>query len=264
VLGRPIAHSLSPVLHRAAYTALGLDWTYESLDCGVEELAAVLAARADWAGFSCTMPLKQAALAAADEIGPTARAVGAANTLLPLAGDRWRADNTDVHGIAAALAESGATYRTATVIGAGGTAQAAVVALARAGVDACTALVRDPARTAQLRAGAQRVSMALSVAPLEVTAPALQADLVVCTLPPGAADPLAVVPWRTGQCLLDVVYAPWPTALAAAAAAAGATVVGGDAMLLHQAAAQVTLMTAQPAPVAAMRTALQAALRGPS
>ena len=110
VLGRPIEHSLSPVLHRAAYAALGLDWAYEAIDCGVAELATVLADRADWAGFSCTMPLKRAALDLADEVRPLAALVGAANTLLPGAGGGWVADNTDVAGIVAAL--GGATVGT--------------------------------------------------------------------------------------------------------------------------------------------------------
>ena len=93
VLGRPIAHSLSPVLHRAAYAELGLDWTYTAIDCGVDELPGVLAERADWAGFSCTMPLKRALLTIADEIRPVARAVRAANTLLPRPDGGWIADD---------------------------------------------------------------------------------------------------------------------------------------------------------------------------
>jgi shikimate dehydrogenase len=104
VLGSPIAHSLSPALHRAAYAELGLDWSYEAIDCGVAELATVLAARRDWAGFSATMPLKHALLSVAAEIRDRAVAIGAANTLLPGARG-WIADNTDAAGIGAALAE---------------------------------------------------------------------------------------------------------------------------------------------------------------
>src|SRR4051794_29059156 len=142
VLGRPIAHSLSPVLHRAAYAALDLAWTYEAIDCGVAELPAVLAERADWAGFSATMPLKHALLDVAAQVRPAAVAVGAANTLLP-GPDGWIADNTDVHGIVAALTEQGVRPSSVCVLGAGGTAQAAVVALNEAGVARCGLLVRD-------------------------------------------------------------------------------------------------------------------------
>ena len=103
VLGRPVGHSLSPVLHTAAYAALGLaDWSYTAVDCGAAELPGLLAGLGpDWAGLSLTMPLKRAALAVADSVHPLAAAVGAANTLV-LGGGR-RAYTTDVAGIAEAL-----------------------------------------------------------------------------------------------------------------------------------------------------------------
>lgn len=263
VLGRPVAHSLSPVLHRAAYAELGLDWSYEAIDCGVEDLPTVLREREDYAGFSCTMPLKHEALRLAGSARPVARAVGAANTLIPADRHRgWVADNTDVAGILAALAEHAVAPRTATVLGAGGTAQAAVVALAALGVEACTALVRDPARAGALRDTAGRVGVQVEVDVLVLSASALAADLVVSTLPADAADPVARRGWRPGQSVLDVVYADWPTPLAGAASAAGARVISGALMLLHQAAAQVSLMTGQDAPVPAMRAALAAAAPG--
>lgn len=258
VLGRPIAHSLSPALHRAAYAEIGLDWTYEAIDCGVEDLGAVLAARADWRGFSATMPLKHALLEAAVEVRPVARAVGSANTLLQ-GGGGWIADNTDVTGVLAALHDHHLRPASLTVLGAGGTAQAVLAAAAELGLGECHVLVRDPARAAALLATAQRLDLEVRVESLEAGSTALGADLVVSTLPPGAADPLAAHRWHDHQALLDVVYSPWPTALAAAAGDAGATVVNGALMLLHQAAAQVELMTGRPAPLDAMRTALRTA-----
>jgi shikimate dehydrogenase len=258
VLGRPIAHSLSPALHTAAYTALGLDWEYSAIECGVEELPRVLAERAGWAGFCCTMPLKRAVLALADEASALARAVGAGNTLTPRAGGGWRADNTDVTGIVATLGEGAVDPRRVTVLGAGGTAQAAMGALAEFGVPECAVLVRNPDRTAELRATAETLGVAVSVAPLRPDAAELGADLVISTLPRGAADPLAGHSWRAGQAVLDVVYDPWPTALASAVARSGGTALSGGLMLLHQAAVQVELMTGRPAPVAAMRAALRA------
>jgi shikimate dehydrogenase len=261
VLGRPIAHSLSPVLHRAAYAALGLDWTYSAVDCGVADLPRVIGERAGWAGFSATMPLKHALLDVADEVSALAADVGAANTLLP-AGDGWRAENTDVAGVLAALTERGVPHGSATVLGAGGTAQAVLGALRRLGVPQCAVLVRDRGRATALLASAERVGVAVALGELTGSAPALDADLVVSTLPPGAADAFAGHRWSGRQTVLDVVYAPWPTVLAAAATEAGATVVSGALMLLHQAAEQVRLMTGRPAPLEAMRAALAAAAPG--
>jgi shikimate dehydrogenase len=254
VLGRPVGHSLSPVLHAAAYRELGLDWSYTAIDCGEADLPGFLAGLGpEWVGLSLTMPLKRAALAAADVVDPLAAAVGAANTLL--LGERRRAYNTDVAGIAAALREAGTTApASAVVLGAGGTAQAALAALAALGLDGAVVLVRDPARAAELTATAARLGVEVDLR-AGLPGPVPAAELVISTLPAGAADGLRPPP---GAVVLDVVYAPGPTPFAAAATG---PVVSGLAMLLHQAAAQVELMTGRPAPVEAMRTALAAAVR---
>ena len=128
VLGRPIAHSLSPVLHRAAYAALGLDWSYEAIDCGAEELAAVLAG-AGLGGFSCTMPLKRAVLEVADEVRAARGGGRRRQHAAPRPGGGWIADNTDVVGLAETVREAGLAPASVTVLGAGGTAQALVAAL---------------------------------------------------------------------------------------------------------------------------------------
>jgi shikimate dehydrogenase len=261
VLGRPVAQSLSPILHRTAYADLGLDWTYEAIDCGVAELPATLAERADWAGFSATMPLKHALLDVAAEVGPIAATVGAANTLLR-GPEGWIAENTDVAGIVAALAEHSVVPSTATILGAGGTAQAMLAALLAVGVEQCTVLVREPARAAALLATAERLGLGVRVEHLDDAAAALKADLVASTLPPGAADRMVGHRWLPHQTLFDVVYTPWPTPFADSAAAAGARVVSGALMLLHQAAVQVALMTGHEAPVVAMRAALAEAAPG--
>jgi shikimate dehydrogenase len=251
------------VLHQAAYRTLGLDWDYTAIDCGAADLRGVLAQRADWAGFSCTMPLKRAALDIADESDPLATAVGAANTLLPLSHGGWVAHNTDVRGVVEAVrGDATSAPRSATVLGAGGTAQAVVVALAQLGVRACSVLVRDRSRTDDVQATAERAGVEITVDVLHADAPRLSADLVISTLPSTAADQVAGFTWHTGQIVLDVVYEPWPTELARHAAARGATVRSGALMLLHQAAAQVELMTGQPAPVGSMRSALRAARPG--
>lgn len=261
VLGRPVAHSLSPTLHRAAYAELGLTgWRYDAIDCGEDELAALVAERrSGWAGFSCTMPLKRVALQVAVEVDPLAEAVGSANTLLPARGGGWWATTTDVAGILAALAEQHVDPRSVTVLGAGGTAQAALGAMAELGLGEVAVLARDLGRSAELRAAAARLEVEVSLAELVPEAVALSADLVISTLPAGAADPLAGRRWQAGQALLDVSYHPWPSVLAVAVEQAGGVVVSGALMLLHQAAAQVELMTGQRAPLAAMRAALAGA-----
>lgn len=257
VLGSPIAHSLSPVLHRAAYAALGLaGWRYDAVECDEAAFPALLAGLdPSFVGLSCTMPLKRVALAAASTVSPAAAAVGAANTLIRT-DDEWTADNTDVDGILGALAEVGVLAAPGSVLllGAGGTAQAVVVALARLGVQRIAVGVRNPARTTDLTATADRVGVDLDVAPFPAR---LEAALVVSTLPGDAAADLAP---RLGdvRTLLDVVYAPWPTTLTRRALDIGMTVAGGRAVLVHQAARQVELMTGRPAPLAAMLAALPA------
>lgn len=268
VLGSPVTHSLSPVLHNAAYAALGLTgWHYDAHECSEAGLAGFVAGLGpEWAGLSLTMPLKRVAFDVADHVSPLAAATGAANTLV-LRDDRWTADNTDVAGIVAALWRVGAAGagagRRAVVLGAGGTAQAALAALGQLGVIDIDVLVRDVTRAGDLRAAAERLGVAPAVSdaladPVRATAALAAADVVISTLPRGAADAFTGV--RPSAVVLDVVYVPWPTPFAAAAAAAGARVVSGLEMLLHQAVAQVELMTGRPGPVDAMRAALDAAV----
>jgi shikimate dehydrogenase len=255
VLGKPVAHSLSPLLHRAAYAALGLSWRYDALEVDVDGLPALLAGLDEgWRGLSLTMPLKQAVLPLLDDVSDLARDVAAANTVL-LESGRLRGDNTDVHGMVAALAEAGVTsVRRAVVLGGGATARSALAALAQLGERSPVLVVRsEPTETLQ---AAERLGVTPQV--MRFRPELLQGcDLLLSTLPSGAADPLAEHAGGV-RALLDVVYDPWPTALARACAG---TVVGGEAMLLHQAAAQVELMTGRPAPLEAMRAALQERLQ---
>ncbi|MGZ4612510.1 MAG: shikimate dehydrogenase [Kineosporiaceae bacterium] len=259
VLGLPVRHSLSPTLHHAAYEALGLHgWRYERIECDESGLAGLVGGLGpEWVGLSLTMPLKRVALEVADEVSPLAAAVGAANTML-LDGGR-RVDNTDVVGIAEALREAGIRrVDHAVVLGAGGTAQAVLAALGELGARTPTVIVRDLTRTGELRATAERLDVRPVVLAGLFEGPLPEADVVISTLPSGAADPLAAMPWRGRPVVLDVDYANWPSALATSALGAGCTVVSGLAVLLHQAAAQVRLMTGLAAPVEAMRAALDA------
>lgn len=264
VVGRPVTHSLSPALHNAAYRALGLPWRYTTIDCGVAELPNVLAAAGPhWAGFSCTMPVKRTALDLATEAGERAVQAGAANTLLPTGSGGWRAENTDVAGILAALAEHHVTPSSVALLGAGGTASSALVALRTLGLGSCLVLVRDLARTGELRATADRTGVPIDVRRLDDVDAVQAVDLIISTVPPGAADPLATWLWPPGVTLLDVVYQPWPTALAVAIRRSDGVAIGGHVMLLHQAVEQVRLMTNRPPPVEAMRTALSVATHLP-
>ncbi len=259
MLGRPVGHSLSPVLHRAAYAALGLDWTYDALDIGAEDLPVLLAGLGEeWRGFSVTMPCKQAAVDVADVAEPLPRLLHAANTLVRTP-EGWRAENTDVVGIGMALQLTG-TERvgSAVVIGGGGTAAAAAVALASLGAEHVEVVVRDPGRAADVL----RVLGVLGV-PAAVTSlgkALLDAPLVVSTVPVDAQPALLELPWRGDHTVLDVLYAPWPTDLAERVAHVGGTVAGGLDVLFWQATVQVELMTGLPAPIEAMRTALDAAV----
>jgi shikimate-5-dehydrogenase len=268
VLGSPIEHSLSPVLHAAAYRVLGLGWSYQAIECDEAQLPAVLAGLDEsFIGLSLTMPLKRAVLPLLDDLSDLARAVGAANTVLfegvgPFL--RRRGENTDVPGLIAAIRAVRPTVGSAgaaTILGAGGTAAAALAALREFGLATPTVIVRNRERATELLGAAER----LGVAPELVDWPGVEAlvtsELVISTVPAGATDSLAQDSvLGSGQLLLDVLYEPWPTPFAAAAQAGGAEVIGGLELLVWQAALQVELMTGRPAPVDAMRSAGQAAL----
>lgn len=258
VVGSPVDHSLSPLLHRAAYDALGLtDWSYHRREVRAGELAAyVVSLAADWCGLSVTMPGKEEALDLAVDTGEEARLVGAANTLVRTPAG-WRAENTDVTGLVTALTEEGVERpRGVDVLGAGATARAALVALDRLGAERVRLVVRDRVRPATLEL-ARRLWGDPEVVRWDGWAPAGEpAELVVSTVPAGVAPPVDPVPVAPGGLVFDVLYAPWPTALVSAVRRWGGRAVGGGTMLLHQAAAQVELMTGRPAPVAAMRAVL--------
>jgi shikimate dehydrogenase len=270
IVGSPVAHSLSPVLHSAGYRELGLtDWEFGRIDAGADELPALVAGLGpEWVGLAVTMPDKRAALALADERTERAVAVGAANTLVALGGGAWRADCTDVGGVTGALTAAGG-YRpvpdaTGLVLGAGGTAAAALAGLAELGVTDVTLVVREPARATEALATAERVGVTVRVcrwADTDLRSLASGCAVAVSTVPASAADPHADELAEAG-CLLDVIYHPWPTPLAEAVTRRGGRLATGLDMLLHQAFGQVEQFTGKPAPRAAMRNALRAATGG--
>lgn len=274
VWGSPIAHSLSPVLHEAAYRALGLsDWSYERREVDAAGFAGAFAALGpEWRGLSLTMPLKEVAASVAGTLSSTARETGAVNTLVRRgddvpgdAGDDegggWSGHNTDVHGIVAALAEVGCTSpQSAIIVGSGATARSALRALEECGVRSVTLMVRASPRPATLEQ-ARRAGLAVQVVQLgEWT----EADVVVSTVPPGAVPVEHLPPATAPQAaVLDVVYGEGRTPLQQAGTDRGWQVASGTSMLLHQAVRQVELMTGRPGPVEAMRDALALALQSP-
>lgn len=259
VLGSPITHSRSPALHRAAYEALGLDWTYDAIEVTPEGLADFVAACDDgtWAGLSLTMPLKADVLPLLDDITATADLVGGANTVVFRGGRRW-GDNTDVAGIQRALAEAhGASWapRTGLLIGAGATARSALVAMARMGVEDVTVLARRPETVDELVTLGRAVDVHVSCGDWGGESP-LEADVVMATVPAGAADQFVSRIPATPTVLLDVAYGSRPTRLVEAWRSAGGQAAEGLDLLLWQAVDQVRLMTGLEPPVEAMRSAL--------
>lgn len=262
VLGHPVAHSLSPVLHRTAYAELGLDWEYGLHDVTAEGLPAfVEGLDGSWAGLSLTMPLKEAVRPLLHDVDLLALATGAVNTVV-IDDDGRHGWNTDVHGIVAALDEQAAAPGTGAVIGGGATARSAVAALARRGTPEIVVVARRPEAASGVLATAVELGVAVEVLGWDSLPDALEADVVVSTVPRGAVDAAADGVRSLGGprgCLLDVVYDPWPTPLAAAWSDAGGAVASGLAMLLHQAVRQVELMTGLTPPVEALRAALEQA-----
>ncbi|MFF7364737.1 shikimate dehydrogenase [Streptomyces sp. NPDC008125] len=264
VLGSPIAHSLSPVLHRAAYADLGLGhWSYDRFEVDEAGLAGFMEKLdAGWAGLSLTMPLKRAVIPLLDGVSAAAASVEAVNTVVLTEDGRRLGDNTDIPGMVAALRERGVERtESAAVLGAGATASSALAALSQICTGQVTTYVRSRARADEMRGWGERLGVNVVVADWAEADQAFAAPLVVATTPAGTTDALAAaVPDAPGT-LFDVLYEPWPTALAAAWADRGGAVVGGLDLLVHQAVLQVEQMTGRsPAPLAAMRAAGEAAL----
>jgi shikimate dehydrogenase len=274
VLGSPIAHSLSPVLHRAGYRELGMPgWSYEAIACSERDLAGFLdSLSSEWAGLSLTMPLKRVVLPLLDETEPLALDVGAANTVL-LRDGRRHGFNTDVPGLVTALQAGGVSSgQDALILGGGATAAAALAALRELGAEDVAVAVRSVARAEPLRAVAARIGLDVRVLELgdwfgggvgvELGRGAAELSkaawrLLISTIPAAGAaavaDHIASGAIRA-DVIFDVGYDPWPTPVAEAAVA-GVRVISGYELLLRQAVGQFELMTGERAPVAAMRAA---------
>jgi shikimate dehydrogenase len=269
VLGHPIAHSLSPVLHRRAYDELGLDWDYQALDVTADQLPGFLdSLDAAWVGLSLTMPLKEAVLPLLDEVEPLAAVTAAVNTVL-LSDGRRRGFNTDVTGLRDILRETGAVSGCcALVVGAGATARSAVAALVAEGAGSVAVSARRSDAVEDLRGRLSALSDVLgqpgSTVVAEPWPPQVDSwGVVISTVPAHAFHDLAVAPIKPSGVLVDVIYDPWPTPLAIGWERAGGQVVGGLELLVRQAVEQVALMTGRRPSAGLMRAAGELVLRAP-
>lgn len=262
VLGDPIDHSLSPVLHRTAYAALGLDWTYDAVRVpsgGLGEFLDGLDHR-EWRGLSLTMPLKREVVALVADRAPAVALTGVANTVIVSDDGRLRLDNTDLPGAVAAVRERwSGDVTAATVLGAGATAASTGLALCDLGARHVRVLARSADRAAETIA----VISAHPASPI-VTVGGLEDDpvgeVLVSTVPVDAQTDELVQRCSGVPVVFEVLYDPWPTPLAASAEATGRVLVSGLDLLVHQAVLQVERFTGLDAPLAAMRAAGQQAL----
>lgn len=260
VVGDPIAHSLSPVLHRAGYDALGISARYDAVRVPEGTLASYAAGLGpEWRGLSVTAPLKREALALATTVTERATLAGGANTLVRTA-DGWAADNTDLPGAVAAIRE---TYDgpagVATIIGAGATAASTGLALADLGVRTIRLLAREPARAAETAAALARDTR-LEVDVLPLDGAAVVGEIVVSTIPVAAQTDALVAATCGAAVVFEVVYDPWPSPIAAAAQERGQALVSGLDLLVHQAVLQFAMFTGHNGPLESMRKAGEAAL----
>ncbi len=271
VIGSPIAHSLSPVIHRAAWEQLGIDgWEYRRAEVTEESLPTFIGQLDEsFRGLSVTMPCKQAVMPLLDAIDPLASAVGAVNTVVPSAG-MLAGFNTDVTGIASAIrracSRSGVPVpSSALVLGARATASSALAALGELGITTTTVAARRFGGPGSVISAASRLGVSVEQVMWSdvsaVASAAARADVLISTLPAGVADPIAsrLAP-REGQILLDVIYSPRDTALRTTFEKAGGVVAEGTDMLVYQGAAQVQLMTGRSPDPAVMRHALETEL----
>ncbi|MFW6869161.1 shikimate dehydrogenase [Nocardioides sp. CPCC 206347] len=255
VLGDPIAHSLSPVLHRAGYDALGLGFGYDAVQVPAGGLAGFVASLGDeWRGLSVTAPLKREALDFATVVSDRAMLAGGANTLVRT-DNGWSADNTDLPGAVAAIRERyDGPVASATILGAGATAASVGLALAELGAHTIRLLARDPSRARETAAALTR-HPGLEVDVVALDGAAMVGEVVVSTVPAAAQTDQLLAAASQAAVVFEVVYDPWPTPLAAAAMERGQALVSGLDLLVHQAVLQFAMFTGHNGPLDAMRSA---------
>lgn len=245
VLGSPITHSLSPILHKAAYQLLGWDWEYTAIEVKSGELAKFIAdAGKQFRGLSLTMPLKEEALSIAQSLDPLVKRINAANTLIFSEND-LSAYTTDVSGFQQALAKSKIIIpNEITILGGGATARSAIAAVDGRG-KTITVYSRSPARATQLINSS--TSATVIVKDWQQAQNGLESTLVISTTPAGATDEL--IPRGGNQAsrvLFESLYSPWPTKLLQRWQAAGGQFIDGLDLLVAQGIGQLELMAFEP------------------
>ncbi|MET0801616.1 MAG: shikimate dehydrogenase [Actinomycetota bacterium] len=265
VIGWPVAHSLSPAIHNAAFDAAGLDWTYVPLPVapGAMRAAADGLVALGFRGANVTMPHKTQSAALADELSEDARRLQAVNTFV-VVGERLHGHNTDAPGFDRFVRRDAGfdpAGRSALVFGTGGAARAVALALAAGGLGLLSVAAREAARADDLVATVRDLSVEVEVVPFG-EAEGLERDLVVNATPLGSdgatAPPIPAL--HEGVVVVDLLYYPAQTPLQVAARDAGADAFGGLGMLLHQAALSFELWTGGPAPLDVMSAAAVTAL----
>ena len=253
VLGFPIAHSLSPSIHRAAYRQLGVPWHYSAVRCGEAGLARFIAGRGpEWLGCSVTMPLKVEAHRIADALDPVAVESGVANTLVRREDGGWFGANTDVAGLAAAIRRAGLDATDTVVIGSGATAVSAVLAARSLGAARISLLARNAVAARDLAERFGGTASAAGAGPVDIDYAgdgsrelplSRTPTLVISTLPGPAAARVELPTSLLGVPLFDVAYDPWPSPLAERWRRSGGQSWPGTDMLVEQALLQVRLFT---------------------
>jgi shikimate dehydrogenase len=249
VIGSPIAHSKSPLLHLAAYEVLGLDWTYVRSEVVEAEFDSFIRGLdRSWRGLSVTMPLKTAAFEFASSHDAHALYTQAVNCLAfshSAGTSSAHGYNTDVFGIASAVKAAGlARVDHATIIGGGATAASALVALDELGFQSATIAVRTPAKAGALEALGHRMGLDTRISNLAALSGVATSDLVVSTIPGAAEVSLSSLSRSSDAVLLDAAYDVWPSPRAQEWEAAGGRTVSGLSMLAYQAIKQVRIFVA--------------------
>lgn len=273
VLGHPIGHTLSPVMHNAAFEALGMDAIYTAFDVAPERLMNVLPAMRDmgYRGVNLTVPLKEVAFRGLSDLDAGARVLGAVNTVQFLP-EGLKGHNTDGKGFLRALAEAfdlSVAGKALFILGCGGAGRAVAITAAREGAARLYLADIDEARPGRLADEIGSLATGTKAIPLGNNATVWlqstrETDLIVQASPIGMKPedrcPLPTDAFRPGQKAFDLVYNLPETCFMRAARAGGARAVNGLGMLLHQGAESFTIWTGCAAPVDVMRKALESAL----
>jgi shikimate dehydrogenase len=261
VIGSPVAHSLSPALHNAAFAADGADWRYVAFEVSPGRADEALAAMRvlGLGGMSVTMPHKEQVARCVDVLSPAAAALRSVNTVVPLADGRLEGHSTDGDGFVASLAASRVEVagRSVVVLGAGAAGRSVIDALARCGAAQVSVVNRTAAAADEAAALAGPIGQVASIDSVR------DADIVVnaTSIGMGSTDlPLDPVLLRAGQVVADLVYHPLRTTLLEAAESAGAVTVDGLGMLVHQAALQQRLWRSVLPDVSVLRAAAESEL----